>query len=224
MAGYIMDVSRISLSTFNYKQLAVIGDSPPACSAHTAVVYKKYIYLFGGWDGNETTDNFYKLNLKKKKWSVAKSKSAKPSPRRSHISFVKDDCIYIWGGFDGTANCSTELHQYHVPTKKWSIIETKGTPPAARSRSQAVVFHGRVAIFGGWDRKDHFEDWHEFDFGTKTWTSYPTKFPTKAIGQHTAQCYRNCVYVFGGYNSDNTASCNLFWGHSLGHLGLQDAS
>lgn len=76
MAGYIMDVSRISLGafasvllsiscveTFSYKQMVILGESPSPRSAHTAVVYKKQIYVFGGWDGEETTDHFHKYHL-----------------------------------------------------------------------------------------------------------------------------------------------------------------
>lgn len=39
------------------------GESPVSRSAHTCVLWNHTLFVFGGWNGAVTNDDFYKLNL-----------------------------------------------------------------------------------------------------------------------------------------------------------------
>lgn len=109
-----------------------------------------------------------------------------------------------------------------------------GPRPPARSRAKCVRYLNTVAIFGGsdtppsppasltlfsWDRVNYFEDWYEFNLERRTWTQVEVEFPSRGIGQHTADVYENRVYVFGGFHAGKNMSAGDLWIYSLGHLG-----
>jgi N-acetylneuraminic acid mutarotase len=195
------------------------GDAPNPRSAHTCVFWKNSLFIFGGWNGVSTNDDFFKLNLKKMKWKRVKDFGIRPSARRSHGAVVVGNSMYLFGGFTGEENCFPHLHRYDFLSKKWSIEEVKGLRiPQGRSRARLVSFHNTLGVSGGWDRTNHFQDWWEFDLVNKEWRAYVLDSPSP-LGQHTVELALNKAYVFGGYHSSSQAASDSLWCYSLGHLG-----
>merc|ERR1719253_2085623 len=75
------------------------------------------------------------------------------TPRTGHAVVNEDGVFYLFGGTDGAARQS-DVHAYNVETNLWQEIRANGTPPAARSGAQAVVWNSSVWFFGGYTRKD----------------------------------------------------------------------
>jgi N-acetylneuraminic acid mutarotase len=219
MEGYTSYVFTINLKTFEHQEIPNVGDFPKPRSACTVCLYKNKVYLFGGWDGINSNNDFYTFDLKTKIWNKAECYGKTPSPRRSHCCTVRGSYMYIFGGYDGVKNVDPVLHRFDFKKKIWEIEETKGIPPCGRSRASLCPFPGGFFIFGGWDRQKYFSDWHEFRFDTKTWVTNPMSFPKNGIGQHSSTLFQNKVLVFGGYQGDTQQSSNALWGYSLGHLG-----
>jgi len=56
---------KISKSTITLEEPK--GDIPSPRYGHTAVVYKEMMYVFGGWDGTRTLNDFYQYSFGKSK-------------------------------------------------------------------------------------------------------------------------------------------------------------
>jgi N-acetylneuraminic acid mutarotase len=219
--GYRMEVHSFNLSGDDWtcQKHEVRGELPLPRSAHTTVFWNDSLYMFGGWNGVTTNDDFYKLNLKKMKWKRVKDHGVRPGARRSHCAVVAGDSLYLFGGYTGEENCFPDLHRFDFVSKKWSKEEIRGLRlPLGRSRSRIAHFGNTIAISGGWDRVNHFQDWWEFDLNTKEWRSYPIESPSP-LGQHTVDVMGNKAYIFGGFHSLSQCASDSLWSYSLGHLG-----
>jgi N-acetylneuraminic acid mutarotase len=218
--GYRNDVIAINPERREVRRFECKGAVEPAPrSAHTTVMYKNELFVFGGWDGGTSNNDFFKYNIERDEWSVVEVCAGEvPAPRRSHCATVYGNAMYVWGGFNGVDNCKPLIHKFDFDTMTWSVEEAKGTPPAGRSRAKCVLFQNRWAIFGGWDRVNHFKDWYEYDFVTRTWERRPLHWLPDAIGQHSAVVHKNKIYVFGGYYQTTKLSSNNLWVTCLGHL------
>jgi len=98
---------------------------PSQRSLHVGVVLDDAFYIFGGYDGTQRTNDFYKYDLYTGKWSVIHSENSPPSPRDRHAAIVYDRCIYIFGGFDGV-NRVNDFYAYSVSKNIWTEVPNKG--------------------------------------------------------------------------------------------------
>eukprot|EP01125_Pyxidicula_operculata_P017552 TRINITY_DN6145_c0_g2_i3.p1 TRINITY_DN6145_c0_g2~~TRINITY_DN6145_c0_g2_i3.p1 ORF type:complete len:261 (-),score=14.86 TRINITY_DN6145_c0_g2_i3:422-1204(-) len=202
---------------------------PSARSAHSACLYKgdHCVYIFGGWDGRRSNNDFFKYSMRDNIWQRVKCNGKIPEPRRAHGAVIVGDYMYIYGGFDGIKNVPPVLHRYNFLTKTWEEVEVKSSvaPPCGRSRTRLVYYHDKLAVIGGWDRVNHFQNWHEFNLKTSTWSETKLDYPQGGIAQHSAVVYKNSVYVFGGHNEKENQSSNLLWSYFLGkHSSLSPTS
>ena len=59
-------------------------------------------------------------------WKVLKVEGEKPDGRDGHSSCVKDNCMYIFGGFvQKTKRFSNDVHEFNFSTLTWTLIEPK---------------------------------------------------------------------------------------------------
>jgi N-acetylneuraminic acid mutarotase len=68
---------------------------------HTAVMYEKYMYLFGGCGKNENYKLFeavYKLDCESYEWEKITSSTIFPETRDSHSCARIGNKMYIYGG------------------------------------------------------------------------------------------------------------------------------
>jgi len=124
--------------------------------------------------------------------------------------------MYIFGGYNGDINLSPDLYRFDFNTKKWSIEPSIGTVPCGRSRARMMVHHNTLSVFGGWDRKNHFQHWYDYNLDTHVWKEIELDTPGCGIGQHSAVVYNNAAYVFGGFHKSLGGSSDLLWGYFLG--------
>jgi len=102
-------------------------NAPQPRSAHSAVVYKNEMYIFGGWNGYQSLDDFYSLNLDTLQWKHIKSENG-PSKRRMHSCVVHKDKMYVFGATTKVARpslsmSSTALISNRKPGKKFPVKE-----------------------------------------------------------------------------------------------------
>jgi len=215
--GYSMDIIVYDFNTGkSYMQEA--SGRPTFRSAHTAVEYNNQIYVFGGWDGKDTNNHFFKYNITKNTWKKVKHTGKKPAPRRSHCAARCDNKMYIFGGFDGKNNLESSLYSFDFDKKKWTAIKMKGEPPSPRSRSRMICYYNKVAIIGGWNRMKHFNDWYEFNLESKCWSKKKVRLPYgDGFGQHSIVVKNNRMFIYGGYDSLQKTACSFLWGYFLGY-------
>jgi len=194
------------------------GIPPCARSLHTGVVHDDNLYIFGGYDGIQRTNDFYKFNLTDMKWSLVHSDDMPPSPRDRHVTVSLGRCIYIYGGYDGSTRVN-DFYEFNADTKCWrEVIPTANSvSPSARHSHSAVVYEGCMYVFAGYDGL-YRNDFHRFCFATNTWKVVTDsqganeQWP-KARYRTTATVVRDKMYVFGGH--DGSRQLNDFYAWSF---------
>jgi N-acetylneuraminic acid mutarotase len=110
--GYRNDIITIDFETKQVNKIECKGSVPQGRSAHTAVVYNNDIYIFGGWNGGASNNEFFRYNIVRDEWTQVTGTGEAPAPRRSHCACVYGNAMYVWGGFNGTENCPSTLHKF----------------------------------------------------------------------------------------------------------------
>ncbi|KAL9228416.1 hypothetical protein vseg_004002 [Gypsophila vaccaria] len=135
-------------------------NSPPPRSAHQAVAWKNYLYIFGGEFTSPNQERFhhYKdfwvLDLKTNQWEQLNYKGA-PSPRSGHRMILYKHKIIVFGGFYDTlreVRYLNDLHVFDLDQFKWQ--EIKPGPgaiwPSPRSAFQFAVYQDEIFLYGGY--------------------------------------------------------------------------
>ncbi|KAK2968262.1 hypothetical protein RJ640_030312 [Escallonia rubra] len=149
-------------------------NSPPPRSAHQAVAWKNYLYIFGGeftspnqerfhhyktcaqvW--NTLWQDFWVLDLKTNQWEQLNYKGC-PSPRSGHRMVLYKHKIIVFGGFYDTlreVRYFNDLHVFDLDLFKWQEIKAKPGCmwPSARSGFQFTVYQDEVYLYGGYSKE-----------------------------------------------------------------------
>ena len=81
-------------------QVKSTGAPPRQRSLHVGICLHDALYIFGGYDGSNRVNDFYKFDFKRGKWSAIQTSIA-PSARDRHVVVCHKNSIYIFGGYDG---------------------------------------------------------------------------------------------------------------------------
>lgn len=138
-------------------------NSPPPRSAHQAVSWKNYLYVYGGEFTSPNQErfhhykDFWMLDLKTNQWEQLNYKGC-PSPRSGHRMVLYKHKIIVFGGFYDTlreVRYFNDLHVFDLDHFKWQ--EIKPTPgcmwPSPRSGFQFVVYQDEIYLYGGYSKE-----------------------------------------------------------------------
>jgi len=89
------------------------------------IVVDDSLYIFGGYDGTQRTNDFYRFDFDTCTWTQIITNNLPPSPRDRHVAVVYDRFIYIFGGFDGV-NRVNDFNCYNINTNMWKEVPNKG--------------------------------------------------------------------------------------------------
>ena len=156
------------------------GDIPPPCRAHTATLVDRKIVIFGGGQGGVYYDSTYILDTTTRRWfaptfptqSQPLSPDAgplHPGSRRAHTAVLYCGKIYVFGGGNGSSalndlwtldvsSLDTLPSDASSGSLKWTLVETKGNPPAPRGYHTANVVGNVMVIVGGSNGLECFSD------------------------------------------------------------------
>ncbi|KAL3818594.1 hypothetical protein ACJIZ3_004499 [Penstemon smallii] len=138
-------------------------NSPPPRSAHQAVAWKNYLYIYGGEFTSPNQERFhhYKdfwvLDLKTNQWEQLNYKGC-PSPRSGHRMVLYKHKIIIFGGFYDTlreVRYYNDLHVFDLDQYKWQEIKPKlgCLWPSPRSGFQFLVYQDEIYLYGGYSKE-----------------------------------------------------------------------
>jgi N-acetylneuraminic acid mutarotase len=174
---------------------------PSPRDRHTGVMYDGGFYVFGGYDGDQRVNDFFRFDCTTEQWSrmPATTTADTPSPRHSHAAAVHKDSMYVFGGYDGTYR--NDLHEFNFTTAQWTRLPFKGRVPRCRYRTTLVVHNDHLFMFGGHDGSRHLNEVHSFSLETKSWALVHTdgNAPTPR-DSHVACVHDRAMYIFGGSN------------------------
>lgn len=200
-----INVYKVDLETYELEIIeAKEGQVRPfGRSAHSAVVWKDYMYVFGGWDGTESNNSLFKFNFLTHEWTKVTLKlgggAVAPPCIRSHSSVVHENLLYIIGGY-GPEGHPAYPYCFDLVNEQWHSLEQNKGGPCARSRLKTVVYGNNIYCLGGWNRENYYNDFWRFNLLTKEWEKIIPDFELQGIGQYSLVQYQNQIYIYGGYN------------------------
>ncbi|EEQ99489.1 kelch repeat protein, putative [Perkinsus marinus ATCC 50983] len=129
-----------------------VGETPRVRSGHTACIYRsRFLYIFGGFDGQQCFDDLYQLDLHSLAWSKVEGHGDKPSGRASHTAASDElaGSMFVFGGsgshFGYTNKC--DLYEFAYDTSTWSLLCEVGISTVASSlRPTSATDGGRVGV------------------------------------------------------------------------------
>eukprot|EP01106_Pelomyxa_sp_JSP_P003960 TRINITY_DN1602_c0_g1_i1.p1 TRINITY_DN1602_c0_g1~~TRINITY_DN1602_c0_g1_i1.p1 ORF type:complete len:386 (-),score=59.42 TRINITY_DN1602_c0_g1_i1:149-1306(-) len=201
--------------------MQVLGDAPPARSAHSAVTYNNTMYVFGGWNGTANFNDVWAFSFPQGPWRCVVTTGDKPSPRRTHKAAVWRNYMYVFGGYDGASpqRSFNELFRLDLDTHEWSKLSVCGDIPIGRARCSLTVHPSYPLLYmiGGWDRTNHFADVYVFDIGKNEWKEIPSNLAgmTGGIAQQCALVHDSKLLLCCGYHHNKRQPTNITLGLSL---------
>jgi hypothetical protein len=140
---------------------------PQARSGHRMVVWKQYIYTFGGFYDNgrdvKYFNDLWRFDTVAMKWEEIKfvAGSMLPTERSGCVLFVHGDNLFVWGGYcKVTKKAESESGLVHTDmwccrlsadVCQWERVKKSGRAPGPRSGCAFVYqpIRKRCLIFGG---------------------------------------------------------------------------
>ncbi|XP_002741594.1 kelch-like protein 10 [Saccoglossus kowalevskii] len=158
---------------------------------HSVAVLNHFIYVIGGFDGNEYFNSCRCFDPVKRVWKEI----APMNTRRCYVSVtVCGRNIYAMGGFDGHTRTKS-AERYTQETNQWSLIPNMNHH---RSDACATALLDKVYICGGFNGQECLNTAESFDPMTDTWTNIPNMRSRRSgVG---VVAYNGCVYAVGGFN------------------------
>lgn len=192
------DVHVFDTAKKGWIQLKTTGTKPTPRFCAAIALYKQYLIVFGGFDG-QRTNTLHSLNLRTLEWERIIMEGNIPSPRSHHTLFSYKDYIYLYGGLTDEGKLSNDLHCLIFEKREWKLINTSGTPPLGRVDHAASQITNFLFIFGGYDGKVRLNDIHLLDLETYIWSEplIHGSIPSKRLGQSSASL-GNKIILFGG--------------------------
>mmetsp|Transcript_69935 Transcript_69935/g.177496 ORF Transcript_69935/g.177496 Transcript_69935/m.177496 type:complete len:522 (+) Transcript_69935:109-1674(+) len=195
-----VDHGERSASINQWSLVKYSGLPPRQRSLHAGIVVGDNLYIFGGYDGSNRVNDFYKFSFKASKWSQIAVSGATPSARDRHVIVSHSDRIYIFAGYDGN-NRVNDFWQYDTEHEVWSVVDAAlGNPPTPRHSHSGVAFDGSMYVFAGYDG-NYRSDFHRYNFEQRKWSIVPVKGSVpKARYRTSAVAYKNRMLVVGGHD------------------------
>ncbi len=137
------------------------GDMLSRLYNHTAVSYKGFIYVFGGYTGKENSLATFVMDTANNKWS---RKADMPGQCILGSSVVYRDRIYVLGGEQDW--CMS----YDPDQDQW---KTHSEPAVNHYRTSAVVWKDRILLCG----EDNTSVIEEYNPDTDTWSEWKHQLP-----------------------------------------------
>lgn len=156
------DLYRYDVEKLEWKLISS-PNSPPPRSAHQAVAWKNFVYIFGGEFTSPNQErfhhykDFWMLDLKTNQWEQLNLKGC-PGPRSGHRMVLYKHKIILFGGFYDTlreVRYYNDLFVFDLDQFKWQEIKPKPGAmwPTGRSGFQLFVYQDDIFLYGGYSKE-----------------------------------------------------------------------
>ncbi len=97
------DFFALELATYTWVQMPSLGTPPSPRYFHSCCLYGNKMYLYGGYSGTERLADMFAYDFETNHWcEVDCSNGEAPSGRSSLVAQVYENCLYVFGGYNGT--------------------------------------------------------------------------------------------------------------------------
>ncbi|KAF9073645.1 Muskelin N-terminus-domain-containing protein [Rhodocollybia butyracea] len=164
---------------------------------------------------------FYRYHCEDNKWEHLDIGVTGPRPIFDHQMVIDSDAqiLYVFGGRTAEGNFEPSgLYNYHIHTKKWTLLQPRNKPIPSRFGHSMVLepTTHQLYIFAGELEKDEkvLSDMHVYDIATNTATEIFSDF-TSARGPQPCFTQRAVIdptlqeiYILGGLMRDRETMCD----------------
>ncbi|KDQ54582.1 hypothetical protein JAAARDRAFT_38267 [Jaapia argillacea MUCL 33604] len=177
-------------------------DGPAPRRAHTAVLYRNKIWVFGGGNGMQALNDLWTLDVgvppEKMKWESLETKGRHPAPRGYHTSNLVGNVMVVVGGSDGR-ECFSDIWCLNLDSLQWTAVRPE---VSYRRLSHSTTQVGSyLFIGGGHDGNKYTSELLLFNLVTLQYETRPAlgRAPSPR-GYHVSLLADGRVFTFGGFN------------------------
>ncbi|XP_041131329.1 rab9 effector protein with kelch motifs [Polyodon spathula] len=170
------DIYMLNTSTWKWSHIPAKGKIP-TLSYHSATIFKKELFVFGGVfpnlspEGKAPSNALYIFNPEHEIWYQPIVEGEKPLPRFGHSATLLTNKLIIFGG-KKTLVFLNDLHIMDLGFMEYTSVQYANSPPVPRGFHAAVaVSHNKVLISGGCCATGALQDMHLFNLDNSTWSS-----------------------------------------------------
>lgn len=108
---------------------------PPPRRAHTAVLYRNRIWVFGGGNGTQALNDVWTLDVgssasvERMRWEVIPTKGKKPTARGYHTANLVGNVMVVVGGSDGR-ECFSDIWCLNLGASRYIMCGGAGADGA----------------------------------------------------------------------------------------------
>jgi DNA-binding CsgD family transcriptional regulator len=178
---------------------------PQPVSGGLALSDGSFLYLLGGWDGEQYLDVNYVYDVGADSWRPL---SPLPHARAFAAGSAVTGSIYVVGGYDGVEELSL-CHFLDVGTGEWNVCPDMLLPRAGAGA--AVVLNKLYVIGGGLDSRSEVAFSEVFDPNGATWqvVNTPILAETSSWSHLGVANVEVRIYAMGGKRGDTRSSGNF---------------
>ncbi|EMD35037.1 hypothetical protein CERSUDRAFT_116544 [Gelatoporia subvermispora B] len=208
------DVPAVPATLMYWSPAPVHGTLPGGVRAHTVTVVDNTAWVFGGCDERVCWRDVFCFNIDTMQWSHPEMLGDIPSPCRAHTATLVDRRIIVFGGGEGP-DYYNSLYILDTTTRRWTcpVFPEDALLPPVRRAHTAVVYRGRLFIFGGGNGSEALHDLWAIDVNVPPermrWECLQEHGKPRPRGYHTTNLIGNVMVVFGG--SDGKECFSDLW-------------
>ncbi len=166
-----------------------------------------FLYLFGGWNGEQYLDTAYLYDVESNSWRPLPSM---PIARAFATGSVVTGQLYVVGGYDGQ-NELAQCHIFDPSTSQWTMCPDMLLPRAGAGA--AVVLNNLYVIGGGLTKENEIGFSEIYDPNSQTWQIFNTPMLSDTPGwSHLAVTNVEVrIITLGGRRGGNLISDNIIY-------------
>lgn len=176
---------------------------------HSAVLYKHFIFIFGGFGSYIRTNDLYKFDLITKRWElIPQNGKTIPSPRAGHTAEVYKNSMYIVGGLcDPITPFLADTYKYDFEKNEWYNVSYNGKLPQVHTHAM-TRYKDFLYVFGGFMIADqtHSNGLFKYDIIRNHWNKVNYNGTIPPLCGCSMICCGDLLFVFGGSNHGEHSS------------------
>lgn len=150
--------------------------------AHSAILYKNQMIVFGGRSKDNRFNDLLSMSLdgeNKNEWKFLEKRGSVPSKRATVSMGNYKDSLFIFGGFDGKTELC-DLYMYDLKSQYWKNICLLGSvhPKVSLHSDAFFIKNGKISwlIFGGMVGDHVYEEVYEMSSDLAIYNCYKNTF------------------------------------------------
>lgn len=174
---------------------------PPPRRAHTTVLYRNFLVVFGGGNGQAALNDVWALDVSdpsRLTWHEWRTRGDVPQKKGYHTANLVGDKMIVFGGSDGHASFA-DVHVLNLQTLTWTLVNTE--VKHNRLSHTATQVGSYLFVIGGHNGQTYAQDVLLFNLVTLAWEQkIPKGVPPPGRGYHVAVLHDGRIFISGGYN------------------------